>query len=91
LAFVQLIEAALHGAAVKEPLLAAVVADEPETPVSNEPLDRAACHARRSLGAKCPGANYQFSFRHDASKTRRKQNATPKLSQPANQSDTALY
>ena len=31
LTFVQLVEAALHRASVKEPLLAAIVANEPET------------------------------------------------------------
>src|SRR5580765_292217 len=42
LAFIQLIEAALHRAPVKEPLLTAVVANEPKSPVPNESLDRAA-------------------------------------------------
>src|SRR5437660_1847261 len=44
LAFVQLIEAALHRAPMKKPLLSAIVANEPETPVTNESLDRAARH-----------------------------------------------
>src|SRR5436309_5243047 len=44
LAFVQLVEAALHGAAVKEPLLSAVVANESEPSVANESLDRTGRH-----------------------------------------------
>src|SRR6202008_335585 len=44
LAFVELIEAALHRAPMEEPLLPAVVADEAEAPVPNEPLDRAGRH-----------------------------------------------
>jgi hypothetical protein len=44
LAFIQLIEAALHRAPMKKPLLSPVVADETETPVTNESLDRAARH-----------------------------------------------
>src|SRR5262249_26597879 len=39
LTFVQLIEASLHGAAMEEPLLATVVTNEPEPPVTNESLD----------------------------------------------------
>src|SRR5205085_8982837 len=46
LSLVQLIEIAVHRAAVKEPLLPAIVTDEPEAAVSDESLDRAACHAR---------------------------------------------
>src|SRR6185503_7142669 len=42
LAFVELLEAPFHRAPVKEPLLAALVANEPETPVTNESLDRTA-------------------------------------------------
>src|SRR5256885_11182588 len=44
LAFLQLVEGALHRAAVKEPLLTAVVPDEPETPVTHESFDRTARH-----------------------------------------------
>jgi hypothetical protein len=44
LAFVQLIEAALHGTSMEKPLLAAVVTNEPETPVPNESLDSAGRH-----------------------------------------------
>jgi hypothetical protein len=51
LSFVQLIEAALHRAAVKEPLLSAVVSNEPEPTVSNESLDRTARHPRLLAGA----------------------------------------
>src|ERR1700678_380652 len=51
LAFGQFFEAALHRTAVKEPLLAAVVADEAKSPVTNESLDRTARH-RISLGAR---------------------------------------
>src|SRR5262245_52904916 len=53
LPFVQLVEAALHGTSVKEPLLTAVVAYEPKTPVTNESLDRAARHPSL-LGRACP-------------------------------------
>src|SRR5205085_3100027 len=52
LAFVQLVEAALHGTPMKEPLLSAVVANESETPVPNESLDRAAWHSSL-LGRAC--------------------------------------
>src|SRR5262245_36596626 len=44
LAFVQLVEAALHGTAMKEPLLPAVVANEPEAPVADESFDSAGRH-----------------------------------------------
>src|SRR5690349_8935370 len=44
LAFIELIETALDGAAMEEPLLAAVVANEPETPIPNESLDRSCRH-----------------------------------------------
>src|SRR5688572_25991295 len=44
LAFVQLIEAAFHRAAVKEPLLPAFVADESKASVANESFDRTARH-----------------------------------------------
>ena len=41
----RLIEGAiLHGAAVEEPLLAIVVADEPESPVAHQPFDRSVRH-----------------------------------------------
>src|SRR5207249_2685535 len=49
LPFVQLIEAALDRAAMEEPLLSAVVSNEPEPTVSNESLDRTARY-RVSLG-----------------------------------------
>jgi len=61
LPFVQLIEAAFDSAAMKEPLLAAVVANEAKTSVTNESLDRAARHPSL-LGRACPGNGYQFSF-----------------------------
>src|SRR5205823_14532746 len=61
LAFVQLVEAALHRAPMKKPLLPAVVADEAETPVSNESLDRAARHRVSSgrAGAQSPFINFR--------------------------------
>jgi hypothetical protein len=62
LAFVQLVEAPLHGAAVKEPLLTAVVSNEAETPVPNDSLDRAAWHSSL-LGRACPDTENQYSFR----------------------------
>ena len=61
LAFFQLVEGALHRAAVKEPLLAAVVPDEPETPVTNESLDRT-LGIRVSLGSRARAENNQVSF-----------------------------
>jgi hypothetical protein len=44
LTFVELVEAALDRAAVKEPFLPAIVADEPEPSVANESFDSAARH-----------------------------------------------
>jgi hypothetical protein len=44
LAFVELVEAALDRTAMKEPLLPAVVANEPEPSVANESFDSAARH-----------------------------------------------
>src|SRR6185436_18807867 len=44
LTFVELVEAALDRTSMKEPLLAAMVANEPETSVPNESFDRAARH-----------------------------------------------
>src|SRR5262249_28935052 len=44
LAFIQLVEAALDGAPVEEPLLTAVVADETKSSVAHESLDRTARH-----------------------------------------------
>src|ERR1051325_7268738 len=64
LPLIELVEAPLHGAAMEEPLLAAVVADETEAAVSNESLDRACRHPNVSLGSKrCPkSSTYQSSF-----------------------------
>src|SRR4029079_648461 len=45
LTFVQLVEVTLHRASMEEPLLAAVVANETEPPITDDPLDCAACHA----------------------------------------------
>ena len=56
LAFIQLVEAALHRAAVKEPLLPAIVANEPKSPVPNESLDRAARHPSLLGRARAQGA-----------------------------------
>src|SRR5262249_22020943 len=44
LTFVELVEAALNRTSMKEPLLTAIVANEPEPSVSNESFDRAARH-----------------------------------------------
>src|SRR5262249_8184439 len=44
LAFVELVEVALNGAAVKEPFLPTVIADKTKAPVANEPLDRTGWH-----------------------------------------------
>src|SRR5262249_5019267 len=44
LAFVELVEVALNGAAMKEPFLPTVVADKTKAPVANEPLDRTGWH-----------------------------------------------
>src|SRR5258708_3033937 len=44
LAFIQLVEAALYRAAMKKPLLPAIVADEAEPSVANESLDGATRH-----------------------------------------------
>jgi hypothetical protein len=44
LAFIQLVKTTLNRASVKEPLLPAVVANEPETSVPDKSLDTAARH-----------------------------------------------
>jgi len=45
LTFVQLLERTrLHRASVKEPLLAAIVADKPESAIADQPFDRAVRH-----------------------------------------------
>ena len=44
LAFIQLVEATLHGTAMEKPLLAAIIADETKPSVANESLDRATRH-----------------------------------------------
>jgi hypothetical protein len=44
LAFIQLVEATLHGAAMEKPLLPAIVADETEPSIANESLDGATRH-----------------------------------------------
>jgi hypothetical protein len=63
LAFVQLIEAALHGTSMKEPLLSAVVANEPKSPVPNESLDSAGRHPSLLGRAQCPKkSRFQYSF-----------------------------
>ena len=62
LAFIELVEAALHRAAVEEPLLAAIVANEPEPSVPNESLDRAGSPSRVvSLGAVVPRIRLSIS------------------------------
>src|SRR5439155_24601923 len=64
LSFVELVEAARHRTAMKEPLLPAVVANESEPPVPNESLDRTCRHPNVSLGTNvCPkSSSYQTSF-----------------------------
>src|SRR5919198_5809920 len=64
LSFVELVEATRHRTAMEEPLLPAVVANESESPVSNESLDRTCRHPNVSLGANvCPkSSTYQTSF-----------------------------
>ena len=66
LAFVQLVEAALHRAPVKKPFLPTVVADEAETPVSNESLDRAARHPSLlwAHGAQVRIINFRSTIRY---------------------------
>src|SRR5438045_1771920 len=54
LAFIQLIEAPLHRAAMKEPLLPAVVSNEPEAAVPYESLDGAARHPSLLEHARVP-------------------------------------
>jgi hypothetical protein len=50
---------------MKEPLLAAVVANESKTSVTNESLNRTARHPSL-LGHTCPrGREYQISFQQD--------------------------
>jgi hypothetical protein len=44
LAFIQLVEAALNRAAMKKPLLSAIVTNESKATVANEPLDGATRH-----------------------------------------------
>src|SRR5579871_668453 len=62
LPFIELVEAALHRAAMEEPLLAAVVANEPEAAVSNESLDRPCRHPNVSLGAHVPEEPKESNF-----------------------------
>ena len=45
---------------MEEPLLAAFVANETEPPVTNESLDRAACHPSLLEHALCPGRKFKF-------------------------------
>src|SRR5262245_41099598 len=63
LALIELVEAALYRASVEEPLLSAIVANEPESSVPNESLDRAGCHRESSPWARsCPRSKYQYLF-----------------------------
>src|SRR5215471_425792 len=50
LSLVELVETTLHGASVEEPLLPAIVPNEPKASVANESLDRTGCHPSRLLG-----------------------------------------
>jgi hypothetical protein len=56
LALIQLVEASLHRAAVKEPLLAAVVTNEPEPTITNESFDSAARHPSLLEHTRCAQA-----------------------------------
>ena len=70
LPFIELVEAALDRAPMEEPLLPAVVADETETPVPNESLDRAAWHSTSPWAPREPKERaLQISF-HERLATR---------------------
>jgi hypothetical protein len=48
---------------MKEPFLAALIANESEPSVANESFDRAARHPSL-LGRACPGSDYQYPFQY---------------------------
>jgi hypothetical protein len=64
LAFVELVEAPLNRAPMEEPLLSAVVANEPESTIPNESLDSAARHpsllGRAHVCPRSTGVQYSF-------------------------------
>src|SRR5262245_21016492 len=60
LAFIQLVEAALYRAAMKKPLLSAIVTNKPEPPVANESLDGATRHPSLLGGTFAQGTNIKF-------------------------------
>src|SRR5204862_3134727 len=68
LPFVECLKTAgLHRAPVKEPFLPAIVTDEPEPPVTYQPLDRTARHRRLTSAGPCrndttPGPENQTLF-----------------------------
>src|SRR5262249_1649319 len=61
LAFIQLVEASLHRAAVEEPLLPAIVANEPEPTITHESLDGAARHPSLLGHARVPRPGISIS------------------------------
>ena len=63
LAFIQLIEATLHGAAVEKPLLPAIVADETKPSVANESLDGATRHPSLLGRARVRAQGTHIKFR----------------------------
>jgi hypothetical protein len=71
LSFVELVEAALHRTPMEEPLLAAVVANEPEPSVPNESLDGAGRHPSLLGHERVPeGSRNQYSFHLNFSRER---------------------
>src|SRR5262249_26463069 len=61
LAFIQLVEASLHRATVEEPLLPAIVANEPEPTITHESLDSAARHPSLLGHARVPRPGLSIS------------------------------
>src|SRR5262249_33589292 len=61
LPFIQLVEAALYRAAMKKPLLSAIVSNESEAAVANEALDGATRHPSL-LGPRGPRCGFQVPF-----------------------------
>src|SRR5712664_1554210 len=63
LALIQLVEATLHGAAMKKPLLPAIVADEPEPSIANESLDGTTRHPSLLERARVRAEETDIKFR----------------------------
>ena len=63
LAFIQLVEATLHGAAMEKPLLSAIVADETESSIANESLDGATRHPSLLGRARVRAQGTDIKFR----------------------------